>query len=232
MGTHVSHDRHASTTMLGETTPPSASSPPVDRPSAVPGASHIQGMVAEFHQIYGCATDVPLNIAMDELIDLRIDLIQEELEEVFAAIRSTDVLAIARELADLAYVVAGTAVAFGLEIPPREPLLGSLSADCGKAFVSLTLRSTDLVSDLSRLLATIYRYADMFGIDLDKAVTEVHRANLSKLGDDGRPILRADGKVLKGPRYAAPDMAAAIGFTVPTNGHQPPPWWLDGMGTH
>jgi len=36
---------------------------------------------------------------------------------------------------------------------------------------------------------------------------EVHRSNMSKLGEDGRPIYREDGKVLKGPNYSPPDLA-------------------------
>ena len=39
---------------------------------------------------------------------------------------------------------------------------------------------------------------------------EVHRANMSKLGDDGRPVLRADGKVMKGPKYRPPDVARVL----------------------
>ena len=39
---------------------------------------------------------------------------------------------------------------------------------------------------------------------------EVHRSNMSKLGDDGLPILREDGKVLKGPNYFKPDLKSII----------------------
>lgn len=39
---------------------------------------------------------------------------------------------------------------------------------------------------------------------------EIHRANMSKLGDDGRPVLRVDGKVLKGPNYRPPDVAGVL----------------------
>jgi predicted HAD superfamily Cof-like phosphohydrolase len=48
------------------------------------------------------------------------------------------------------------------------------------------------------------------GIDLDTAVAEVHRANLSKLDDDGQPIYRADGKVLKSRNYRKPDCSSAV----------------------
>ncbi len=36
---------------------------------------------------------------------------------------------------------------------------------------------------------------------------EVHRSNMSKLGEDGKPIYREDGKILKGPNYSPPDVS-------------------------
>ena len=52
--------------------------------------------------------------------------------------------------------------------------------------------------------------ADLLGIPFDAVFDEVHRANMSKLGADGRPVLRADGKVLKGPGYTPPDVAGVL----------------------
>ena len=43
-----------------------------------------------------------------------------------------------------------------------------------------------------------------FGWDFDEAFRRVHESNMSKLGEDGKPILREDGKVLKGPNYHKP----------------------------
>ena len=48
------------------------------------------------------------------------------------------------------------------------------------------------------------------GFDLDGAFREVHRSNMSKLGPDGKPIKRADGKVLKGPNFTPPKLDAYI----------------------
>lgn len=39
---------------------------------------------------------------------------------------------------------------------------------------------------------------------------EVHTANMTKLGDDGKPVRRADGKVIKGPNYRPPDVAKVL----------------------
>ena len=40
--------------------------------------------------------------------------------------------------------------------------------------------------------------------DLNEALYRVHRSNMSKLGEDGKPIRREDGKILKGPNYKPP----------------------------
>ena len=42
------------------------------------------------------------------------------------------------------------------------------------------------------------------GLPLTEAWRRVHESNMSKLGDDGKPVYRGDGKVLKGPNYAPP----------------------------
>lgn len=59
---------------------------------------------------------------------------------------------------------------------------------------------------LADLLYVTYGAAVTLGIDLDDVVAEVHASNLSKLGPDGRPILRSDGKVLKPDTYQPPDV--------------------------
>lgn len=48
------------------------------------------------------------------------------------------------------------------------------------------------------------------GFNLDGAFAEVHRSNMSKLGADGEPILREDGKILKGPNFTPPKLDAFI----------------------
>ena len=62
-----------------------------------------------------------------------------------------------------------------------------------------------------------YGTAHVYGIDLDAVLDEVHASNMTKLGADGRPIRRADGKVLKGPdtgrRISRPCSAARMHST-------------------
>lgn len=53
----------------------------------------------------------------------------------------------------------------------------------------------------------------------DGAFAEVHRSNMSKLGADGRPIIRDDGKVLKGPNYTPPNLASVLFGEIPPCSH-------------
>lgn len=67
-----------------------------------------------------------------------------------------------------------------------------------------------IAQELADLVYVAYGTALVYGIDLDAAIAEVHRANMSKLDSDGKPVLREDGKVLKSECYQAPDMRRAI----------------------
>jgi len=68
----------------------------------------------------------------------------------------------------------------------------------------------DLVKELSDLVFVLYQFAAAFSIDLDEAMFRVFESNMSKLDDNGKPIYRQDGKVLKGPNYQAPDLSVCI----------------------
>lgn len=67
-----------------------------------------------------------------------------------------------------------------------------------------------IAQELADVVYVAYGAALTYGIDLDAAVAEVHRANMSKIGPDGRPLYREDGKVLKGPGYTPPNMAFVL----------------------
>ena len=115
-------------------------------------------MVREFHRAFGVpAPDAPC-IPPQYIRDLRINLMSEELREYVEAAESENIEAIADALADLTYVVLGTAVAHGLT-----------------------------------------RFDEIFA--------EVHQSNMRKLGPDGNPIYREDGKVMKGPNFTPPSIS-------------------------
>src|ERR1700712_2734950 len=59
---------------------------------------------------------------------------------------------------------------------------------------------------LADIIYVAYGSAHVYGIDLDSVLDEVHASNMTKLGSDGRPVRRADGKVLKGPDYRPPNV--------------------------
>jgi predicted HAD superfamily Cof-like phosphohydrolase len=63
----------------------------------------------------------------------------------------------------------------------------------------------EIADALADLVYVTYGAALHYGLDLDEAVAEVHRANMSKIGRRGEATMRADGKVLKGRSYQAPD---------------------------
>jgi predicted HAD superfamily Cof-like phosphohydrolase len=70
--------------------------------------------------------------------------------------------------------------------------------------------AAECLKELADLVYVTYGYAATYGWDLDEAVRRVHASNMSKLGPDGKPIYREDGKVLKGPRYAPPDLSDLV----------------------
>ena len=116
--------------------------------------------VKEFHRQYDVITQTRPSFPDPDTVQLRVDLIEEELQELITGIAENDIVEVADALTDILYVV--------------------------------------------------YGMGDVFGIDLDKTFAEVHRSNMSKLGEDGRPIFRADGKVLKGPNYSPPDLTKIL----------------------
>ena len=68
----------------------------------------------------------------------------------------------------------------------------------------------EVVKELSDLVFVCYQFAATYEIDLDEAMTRVFESNMSKLDDTGKPIYREDGKVLKGPNYAPPDLSTSF----------------------
>ena len=68
----------------------------------------------------------------------------------------------------------------------------------------------ETLKELADLVYVCYQYAENMGWNLDEALNLVHLSNLSKLGEDGEPIYRDDGKVLKGPNYKPPDLSELV----------------------
>ena len=65
----------------------------------------------------------------------------------------------------------------------------------------------EVADALTDILYVTYGAGHSFVINLDKCFNEVQQSNMSKLGDDGKPIYNEQGKVMKGPKYFKPDLS-------------------------
>ena len=96
----------------------------------------------------------------DKTMQLRLNLIKEELSELEEAMKTKNLKEVADALTDILYVTYGAGHAFG--------------------------------------------------INLDQCFEEVQNSNMSKLGENGKPIYNESGKVMKGPNYFKPDLSKFV----------------------
>ena len=112
--------------------------------------------VGLFMKTFGQEVKTKTSFSSDKINKLRVDLIEEEVEELKQAINKKDLQETIDALTDILYVTYGAGHAFG--------------------------------------------------VNLDKCFEEVQNSNMSKLGDDGKPIFNENGKVMKGPNYFKPNL--------------------------
>ena len=74
----------------------------------------------------------------------------------------------------------------------------------------------EVADALTDILYVVYGMADIYGIPIDACFREVHRSNMAKLDENGKPIKRADGKFMKPPGWATPDIAGVLGIKKET----------------
>lgn len=144
--------------------------------------------VSEFIRVFDASTDIALweRLIEEEVMELHVELTAD-------TINRENVL---KEAADVIYVVT--------------PLIGIVEAlgEIGLVSEERMLKLQKLVERADNKLEVAI---GMFGEDtIEKAVKLVHASNMSKLGEDGKPIRRDDGKILKGPNYKAPDLSALV----------------------
>ena len=116
--------------------------------------------VKTFMNTYGQDVKEKAEFPDNKIVQLRIDLIEEELNELKEAIKNKDIVEVADALTDILYVTYGA--------------------------------------------------GHSFGVNLDECFDEVQRSNMSKLGEDGKPIYNDSGKVMKGPNYFAPNLKKIV----------------------
>lgn len=127
----------------------------------------------------------------------------------------------AGEFLGIAASVAEFHAAFGLpasELPTSDidPRLASLriallEEEAGEFVIAAEKGDLVGIADaLADVVYVAYGTALTYGIDLDAMLREVHRSNMSKLGADGQPVVRDDGKVMKSDRYFPPAIGALL----------------------
>lgn len=147
--------------------------------------------VVEFHEAFGAPVAWRPGFPPDARILLRLELIFEEFKELL------EETGFALFFEDR-QVTGGLALAQLISRPPN--LVGAADA-------------------LTDLRYVIDGACLEFGLPAEKLLREVHRSNMSKLGADGKPILREDGKVLKGPGYQPPRLDLIIELYKETPNH-------------
>ena len=75
---------------------------------------------------------------------------------------------------------------------------------------ALKASKREILDALADLIVVTVGTALAFGFDIDTAMARVHASNMSKLGADGKPVYREDGKVMKGPHYKKPELEDLI----------------------
>jgi predicted HAD superfamily Cof-like phosphohydrolase len=84
-----------------------------------------------------------------------------------------------------------------------------IQAEHDMALMSIVSRA-ECLKELADLVYVAAQYAENMDWDLEQALRRVHKSNMSKLDDDGKPIYREDGKVLKGPNYQPPNLTDLV----------------------
>lgn len=124
-------------------------------------------------------------------------LIAEESEEVSNAFTAETPAEQLKELADLRYVLVGSALV-------KPEFLEHIIADTDP--IVANFKKADEIAGW-----VFENHPDAFELGkLEEAFARVHKSNMTKLGEDGKPIRRPDGKILKGPNYAAPDLSDLV----------------------
>jgi predicted HAD superfamily Cof-like phosphohydrolase len=149
-------------------------------------ASTIRAQVSEFHRVYEQEIGDKPAVPSDEVVRLRVRLIAEEFCEMLEAI----------------YPVTSGA--------------GCWLDDVRSSIVTLVAKAAP-APDLPELvdawgdLAYVIEGSNLaFGVDSGPVVAAIHAANMAKLGPDGKPLKRADGKIIKPSTWSPPDIASEL----------------------
>lgn len=170
--------------------------------------------VSDWHRQFGVTSrkigETPLKDIPVEEKKLRIRLIKEEaIETIELGLNKGDDIETLDGLCDLAFVVAGTVAQLGVDPIPMFNRSAEVMIMNAVQGVEDALAKGDEqgLSFAMMQLGIIYRgIAELKGYPFLQAFNEVHRSNMSKLDDAGKPIKDEGGKIQKGPNYTPPDI--------------------------
>ena len=168
-------------------------------------------LVRTFHETFGHPVALSPHVPSARLRQLRIDLIVEEAAELEAAAAKNDRVGVADGLADLIVVIAGAALVWGVEPVSASSTSPSVSGEIPGFITATKAQDPEAIAvALGLLWDAVETAALVWNIPLAACVDEVHASNMSKLGADGQPITRPDGKILKGPNYFRPNLVPIL----------------------
>ena len=142
-----------------------------------------EALVRQFHEVYNLPLPTDAPNVDRDRVHMRMALIAEEFAELVGSVYGAE----ARELIESAFAAA-------------------VSKDDHTRDV---VETADALGDI---IYVVYGMALEMGIPIENVMAEIQASNLSKLGDDGKPIYREDGKVMKGSGYFRPNIRRALGL--------------------
>lgn len=132
----------------------------------------------------------------DASVDMKlwIKLLEEETKELKEALEGTDREHVLKEAADVLYVIAPVMA------------LGQVLYELGFLSEELSKQAEEKITLADKYMTTV---STMFSEEtVAEALKLVHESNMSKLDENGKPIRREDGKILKSSLYKEPDLKA------------------------
>ncbi|MDX9698627.1 MAG: hypothetical protein RBT55_03555 [Rhodocyclaceae bacterium] len=156
--------------------------------------THSINRAREFHSAFGHPIAPAATPGDRKLRELRVKLIAEELTELCQALGVDLTLEVAHSRAKYRTDEKQAAVRFEVNAVLEDDEVNLVEAADALGDLDYVVQGANLV----------------FGFPAEPVLTEIHRANMSKLGADGLPVYREDGKVMKGPNYTPPDVAAVL----------------------
>lgn len=176
--------------------------PPLVEMSLRKGADHMAQVIA-FHDTYRVETavlgseDPRFEHMTNDRVAMRVGLIAEEFLELLA-----DGFGIRAE------IVLHASGGVGYLDMSNKSLAAQMGLSAGKR------NGAEVADALGDIVYVCYGFALELGYDLRDVITEIHASNMTKLGADGEPIMRVDGKVLKGPNYVPPNIPVTLGLVA------------------